>query len=86
MLNGGDMMYTLYLSPLGEVVLHFATIQISGFYVYISGYDEDRNRIDFVMDKLQYPDDSPYDCGYCHIISYAMQGVTTPCNIYRSIC
>lgn len=52
-------MYTLHISPLGEVVLHFDTIRISGFNVYISGYDEDRNRIDFTMDKFRYPDDSP---------------------------
>ena len=78
-------MYTLHISPLGEVVLHFATIQISGFNIYISGYDEDHNRIDFTMDRFCYPEDSPYGCGYCHIVSYVMQGVTTSCNIYRSI-
>ena len=79
-------MYTLYLLPIGEIILRFATIRMSGFYIYISGYDEDRNRVDFVMDKLCYPDDSPYGCGYCHILSYTTQGKVVPCNIYRSLC
>jgi hypothetical protein len=78
-------MYTLYLPTVGEVVLHFATIRISGFRVYISGYDEYHERIDFIMDKLAYPDDRPEGCGYCHIISYTMHGVTVSCNYYKSI-
>jgi len=79
-------MYTLYLSPLGEVILHFDTLRISGFNIQISGYDEDHNRIDFMMDKLSYPDDRPYGCGYCHILSYSIQDEVTPCDIYRSLC
>lgn len=78
-------MYTLYIPSIGEVILHFATIYITGFKIYISGYDEDHNRIDLTLDKLVYPEDSPFGCGYCHIISYATQGATIPCNYYRSI-
>ena len=78
-------MYTMYLLPIGEVVLHFNTLRISGRNVYISGYDEDKNRIDFTMDNLCYPDESPYDCGYCHITEYSMHGKTTTCNAYKSI-
>lgn len=78
-------MYTLYIPTVGEVVLHFATIRISGFRVYISGYDECHERIDFIMDKLAYPDERPEGCGYCHIISYTMHGKTVPCNYYKSI-
>ena len=65
-------MYTLYLPTIGEVTLQFATININGSKIYISGYDEDRNRVDFTLDKLEYPEERPEDCGYCHIISYAI--------------
>ena len=78
-------MYTLYLPKVGEVILRFATIHISGSKVYISGHDEDKTQIDFVLDKLTYPDDHHQDFGYCHIISYTMQGKTVPCNYYKSI-
>ncbi len=78
-------MYTLHIPTVGEVVLHFATIRIDGFKIYISGYDEDHNRLDFILDKLAYPEDSPYGCGYCHIISYTMHGKTMPCDKYHSI-
>lgn len=78
-------MYTLYLQPIGEVVLHFDTLRISGKNIYISGYDDDRNRVDFVMDNIQYPDELPYDCGYCHISSYTMHGVIVPCNEYKAL-
>lgn len=78
-------MYTLYIPTVGEVILRFATIRISGHKVYISGYDEEHNRLDFVLDKLVYPDDHHQDFGYCHIISYTMRGKTVPCNYYKSI-
>ena len=78
-------MYTLYIPTVGEVTLHLATIFISGFNIYISGYDYERNRIDLIMDRLVYPEDRPEDCGYCHIISYTMHGQTVPCNYYKSI-
>lgn len=78
-------MYTLHIPTVGKVVLHFATIRIHGFNIYISGFDEDHNRIDLTLDKICYPEDSPYDCGYCHIISYTMHGKTVPCNTYKSI-
>jgi hypothetical protein len=78
-------MYTLYLPTVGEVVLHFATIRIDGFKIYISGYDDEHNRVDLTLDRLVYPDDRPHGCGYCHIISYTTQGKTVPCNSYKSI-
>ena len=78
-------MYTLHLSPLGEVTLHLDTVHISGFNIYLTGYDDDNNRIDFTMDKLCYLEDIPYDFGYCHILSYTKNGISTPCNIYRSL-
>lgn len=78
-------MYTLHIPKVGEVILRFTTLRISGYKVYISGHDEDRNTIHFVMDKLVYPDDHHTDFGYCHIISYTMHGKTVPCNYYKSI-
>ena len=78
-------MYVLHISPLGRVVIYLSTIIISGFNIYMTGYDEDHNRVDFVMDKISYPDENPEGCGYCHILSYTMHGVTVPCNTYKSI-
>lgn len=78
-------MYTVYLPIVGEVILHLATIHISGFNIYIAGYDEEHNRIDITMDKIVYPVNKLYDCGWCHILSYTMHGKTVLCNFYRSI-
>ena len=78
-------MYTMYLPAIGEVVLHFATIRFDGFKIYISGYDEDHNRVDFTLDRLIYPENSPEDCGYCHIVSYNTKGQTVPYSSYHSI-
>ena len=80
-----DILYTVHLPKIGEVRLYFDTICISGFNIYISGYDEKNNDITLHLDKLVYPDSRPEDCGYCHIIAYSTQGVTTSCNIYRAI-
>lgn len=79
------MLYALYIRPLGEVILHLDSISIDGFKIFITGYDNDHNRIDFTMDKMAYLEDSPCDCGYCHIVSYVKNGITTPCNIYRAL-
>ena len=84
-MQGGSVMYTLYIPTVGEVTLHFATIRISGFRIYISGYDDEHNRVDLTLDKLAYPYERPEGCGYCHIISYETQGKIVPCNYYRSI-
>ncbi len=78
-------MYTLYIPTIGEVTLHFATIRIHGSKIYITGLDDEHNRLDFVLDKLVYPEGRPEDCGYCHIVSYTMHGKTVPCNYYKSI-
>lgn len=78
-------MYTLYLSPLGEITLHLDTIHISGFNIYLTGYDDDKVPIDFVMRKIKYLDSDNENFGYCHIISYTRNGVSTSCNIYRSL-
>ena len=75
-------MYVIYLHPFGRIVLRHDTIFILGKFVYISGCDENRNRIDFVLDVMRYPDEFR---GYCHIVSYTVQGVTTLCDLYRSI-
>ena len=79
------MIYTLCLSPFGEVSLHLDTIHISGRNIHISGYDYNHSRIDFIMDRLSYLDDYFADYGYCHIISYTQHGITTPCNIFRAL-
>ena len=79
------MMYTLYMSPLGEITLDLDSIRISGFNIYVAGYDNDRERIDFTMEKICYLEDIPYGFGYCHILSYTKDGISTPCNIYRSL-
>lgn len=78
-------MYILHLFPLGEVRLYLSTILIYGFNIYISGYDEHHNRIDFTMDRMHYPEDYPNVMGYCHIISYIKNGITTKCNTYASL-
>ena len=78
-------MYTLYLQPLGEVTIHLDTIRISGYFIYIIGYDDDHNPIEFIMDKLCYLEDCPYDYGYCHIVSYVKHGIKTFCDKYMSI-
>ena len=80
------MFYTLHLPlPLGVVVLHLDTMRISGFNHYVSGYDSDHNRIDFIMDRFAWIDDIVYEYGYCHITSYTKCGVRTPCNLYQSL-
>jgi len=78
-------MYVIYLHPFGRIVLKHDTIFILGKFVYISGCDENHNRIDLTMDIMKYPEEVLSGCGYCHIVSYTTQGVTTPCNLYRSI-
>jgi hypothetical protein len=78
-------MYILYLPVIGKVVFHLASIRFHGFNIYALGYDEDHNSIDLTLDKLSYPEGCPEDCGYCHIISYTMNGQTVQCNYYRSI-
>lgn len=75
-------MYVIYLQPFGRIALRHHTIHILGRHVYISGCDEQNNRIDFVLDVMRYPD--AYR-GYCHIVSYTAQGATTLCDLYRSI-
>ena len=78
-------MYTLYLQPLGEVTLYLDSIRISGFFVYMQGRDDANNIIDFTFDRLQFPDDTTYDFGYCHITEFIKCGTKTPCNIYRCL-
>ena len=79
------MTYTLYAPLLGEVTLHFDTIKFNGFDIYMTGYDINRNRIDFTLDRFFYPDDRPFGCGFCHIKSYIKNNTITPCNIYRTL-
>ena len=76
------MYYTLYLRQLGEVRLNLNTIIIQGATLYISGYDNDRNCIDFAMDKFNFLEDDTFSCDYCHIVSYNKHGVLTTCNMY----
>ena len=79
------MVYKLYFASFNIITLHFSTMRISGRKTYITGYDDNNERIDFIMDRFQHPDDEPYDYGYCHIISYVKNGVSTPCNIYGAL-
>ena len=79
-------MYTVYIDDIGEVVLHLKATYINGSNIYILGHDTDHNRIMFIMDKICYPADQPYDCGYCHIISYIKNNIKTQCNIYKALC
>ena len=76
------MYYTVYIQQLGEVRLDLSTVNICGFLLYISGYDNNRNLIDFVMDKFNFLEDDVFDCDYCHIISYTKCGVCTNHNAY----
>jgi hypothetical protein len=78
-------MYTIHLPAIGEVSLCLSTIRFDGFKIYMSGYDEDKNLIDVLMDKIVYPVSKLYDYGYCHILSYTMHGQTVPYNNYHAI-
>ena len=80
-----DIIYTVYLPDIGGLTLYFDTISVSGFNIYISGFDSDHNQVTLTLDRLVYPDEHPEHCGYCHIISYTMHGQTIPCNYYKSI-
>lgn len=79
------MLYALYHRSLGQVILHLDTIVISGFNTYVTGYDDDHNPIDFTMDKFDFLEDYSGGYGYCHIISYTKDGVTTHCNAYHAL-
>lgn len=79
------MLYTMHLQPIGTITLYLDSTFISGFNTYITGYDNNHNPIYFIMDKFCYLDQYPDDYGYCHIVSYEMNGVCTPCNIYRAL-
>ena len=78
-------MYTMYLQPLGEITLDLSTIRISGFFIYVDGYDDKHNGIKFTLNKLCYLENDPYDYGYCHIISYTNGNKTTFCDIFLSL-
>ena len=80
------MLYAIYTNELGRVILHMATVRISGFNTYVTGYDDDDNQIDFVMDKMCHLDDYfSSDYGYCHIIAYIKDGARTECSLYQSL-
>ena len=79
------MLYALYHRELGTVILHLDTIRISGFNTYVTGYDDDHNPIDFIMDKFDFLEDYSGGYGYCHITSYTKDGVTTPCSVYQAL-
>lgn len=79
------MLYALYHRELGQIILHLDTIRISGFNTYVTGYDDDHNPIDFIMDKFDFLEDYSAGYGYCHIISYTKNGITIPCNIYQAL-
>lgn len=80
-----DILYTVHLPNIGMVKLYFDTIRVQGYYVYISGYDEDNNLVELTLDKMVYPDDHPGECGYCHIVAYTMRGQTVYCSHYKCI-
>ena len=79
------MIYAICLSPFGEVFLDLDTMKVSGFFVYIRGHDCNHNHIDFVMDRFMHLEDYATDYGWCHIVSYTTDGITTPCNLYRTL-
>lgn len=80
-----DILYTIHMPNVGIIKLYFDDIRVHGLKIYMTGYDEDNNRIDLILDKLVYPKDRQDDCGYCHITSYTMHGKTVHCNYYKSI-
>lgn len=80
-----DILYTIHMPRIGLVKLYFDDIRIHGFNIYMTGYDEENNKITLVLDRIVYPSDRQDDCGYCHITSYTVHGKTTSCNMYRSI-
>ena len=79
------MLYAIYDGVLGRVVLHLDTIRIDGFNTYVTGYDDEHNPIQFTMDRFKYLDDYWSGYGYCHMVSYTKQGVTTPHNKYYAL-
>lgn len=80
-----DIVYTVHLPNIGELILYFDSIRVHGFHIYISGYDPNHNPICLTLDKLVYPDNHPEECGFCHIIAYTLNGNVVPCNYYKSI-
>ena len=79
------MYYDLYFADSVPIVLHLDTLRISGFLQYVTGYSDDHTRIDFTLDALEYPEDPPFDYGYCHIIAYTVSGITKQCDIFGAI-
>jgi hypothetical protein len=79
------MYYIIYIRQLGEVRLCLDTVHINGFILCVSGYDSDRNQVDFVMDKFNFLEDATFDCDYCHVVSYTVCGTTTTCNMFAVI-
>lgn len=80
-----DMLYAVHIPGIGEVRLYFDSIRVHGYYIYISGLDNDQNQIDLTLDRLVYPNSRPDDCGYCHIIECTAYGKTVSCDMYKSI-
>lgn len=78
-------MYTLHIRSLGRIILHISTMYVCGAMIHVSGHDDDNNIISFIMDRFICPDDSYYEYGYCHIVSYIKDGILTACNAYSSI-
>lgn len=78
-------MYTMYITGIGEVLMHATSLHTIGSKTYILGYDSNRNRIRFTVDRIFVPKDQPNDCGYCHITSYTQGNTITQCNIYKAL-
>lgn len=73
------------IPQVGEVRLKiFSTERVNGG-IQIPAVDEDGATITIIADKLSCPDDIHLHYGYIHIKAYTIRGVTTKCDIYRSI-
>ena len=77
-------MYLLDIYPLGRIRLYIDSIVVCGSNIYILGYDDDRNNISFTLDKIGHPNEFPNGTGYCHIVSYTKNNISTQCNKYVS--
>ena len=78
-------MYSIYLRPIGEIVVNLATLHIRDAFLHITGHDRNNRTISLCMDRFVCPDDNPNDFGYCKIVSYTMNGTTTPCRVMCSM-
>lgn len=74
-------MLTVRIPELGELDVIIDTL------IYNNGLFTIKCKNDraIICDKISWQEDYIYEFGWVHIVSYIIDGVTTPCNHYTSI-